>query len=79
LKILFEGKHEPHILLVHADEKPSKITLDGAELVKGVDWTFDVEKRRVIIRTGEYREGKYELLTKQANHNPALQSGRTKQ
>src|SRR5439155_9981368 len=30
LKILFEGKHEPHILLVHADEKPSKITLDGA-------------------------------------------------
>ena len=59
LKIEFSGKHQPHILRVHAEEKPSKITLDGQELPEGQVWTFDAQAQRIIIKTRSYAQGRY--------------------
>jgi alpha-D-xyloside xylohydrolase len=56
------GKRTPHILLVHADQKPRGVNLDGDSLAEGTAWQFDKEKARVTIKTREYRVGRYEIL-----------------
>ena len=61
LKIEFTGKHEPHILRIFAERKPSGVTLGGKVLSEGSAWTFDAPGRRLIIKTREYVEGRYEI------------------
>jgi alpha-D-xyloside xylohydrolase len=59
LNIQFSGKHQPHILCIHAAMKPAAIALDGAALHEGAAWRFEAEARRIIVKTRDYAEGKY--------------------
>jgi alpha-D-xyloside xylohydrolase len=61
LKIEFSGKHEPHLLRILAAGKPSRVTLDGKDLPEGAAWKFDPKDQRLIIKTREYAEGKYQI------------------
>ena len=62
LKISFSGRHEPHLLRVHAMEAPRRILLDGRELPAGGVWQYDAAQAAVVIRTREYERGAYEVL-----------------
>ena len=59
LNIRFSGKHQPHILRIHAAQKPIAIALDGTVLSEGTAWLFDAEGQRIIVRTRDYAEGNY--------------------
>jgi alpha-glucosidase (family GH31 glycosyl hydrolase) len=61
LTIELSGKHEPHILRVLAKQKPTTITLDGRTLAEGEAWIFDAKSERVIIKTRNYSDGRYEI------------------
>jgi len=61
LKIEFLGRKQPHILRISAKEKPAGITLDGQSLAEGVAWKFDSEAQRIITKTREYSQGRYEI------------------
>jgi alpha-glucosidase (family GH31 glycosyl hydrolase) len=62
VQIEFTGKHGPHVLLVHAEQKPRAVNLDGNSLAEGSAWQFDKEKARLTIKTREYRLGTYQIL-----------------
>jgi alpha-glucosidase (family GH31 glycosyl hydrolase) len=61
LRLEFSGKREPHILRICAQSKPAHVTLDGAELSEGEAWQFDATHHRLIIKTRDYTQGKYEI------------------
>jgi alpha-glucosidase (family GH31 glycosyl hydrolase) len=61
LNLEFSGRHEPHILRIHLEKKPTRVTLDGAGLTEGAAWKFDVVHRWLMIRTRDYAQGKYEI------------------
>ncbi len=61
LKLEFSGQREPHILRIHLQSKPAHVTLDGAELSEGDSWQFDAAHHRLIIKTRDYTQGKYEI------------------
>ena len=61
LKLEFSGQHEPHILRILARSRPARVVLDGAELAEGDSWQFDAARQRLIIKTREYTQGKYEI------------------
>ena len=61
LKIEFSGKHAPHILRMLAKQKPTAITLDGRTLAEGEAWVFDAKSERLIIKTRNYIDGRYEI------------------
>jgi alpha-glucosidase (family GH31 glycosyl hydrolase) len=61
LKLEFSGRHEPHILRIHSQSKPARVMLDGADLAEGGSWQFDVAHQRLIIKTRDYAQGKYEI------------------
>jgi len=61
LQIEFSGKHEPHILRIFATQKPVAVRLDGKGLPEGSGWSFDRENERIIIKTGDYTDGKYTI------------------
>ena len=59
LIIKLHGKKIQHILNIHSDIKPSSIELDGV-ILKGVDsWNYNSEKRKLIIKTKNYKNGNY--------------------
>jgi hypothetical protein len=72
LKLEFSGKREPHILRILLPTKPARVVLDGAELQEGDAWQFDAAHHRLIIKTYDYAQGRYEIITASA----ASQSGR---
>ena len=41
--------------------KPTRVALDGAELPEGDDWQFDAAHQRLVIKTRDYAQGKYEV------------------
>jgi len=61
LRIQFEGKKQSHILWILAPEKPRRVLLDGKELAEGESWRYDATRQRLIIRTPQYTEGKYQI------------------
>ena len=61
LKLEFSGKQEPHILRIHWQSKPARVMLDGAELAEGGAWQFDAAQQRLVIKTHDYAQGKYEV------------------
>jgi alpha-glucosidase (family GH31 glycosyl hydrolase) len=62
LKAEFTGKHQPHILRILMPGKPTRITLDGSELSEGDSWHFDGPHSKLIIKTRDYVQGKYEIF-----------------
>ena len=61
LKLEFSGQHQPHILRVHMQTRPAHVMLDGAELPEGGSWQFDAAHHRLIIKTRDYAQGRYEI------------------
>jgi alpha-glucosidase (family GH31 glycosyl hydrolase) len=61
LRIEMSGKHEPHILRVFSKEKPVTITLDGESLAEGDAWAFDANGEKLVIKTRNYSNGRYEI------------------
>jgi alpha-D-xyloside xylohydrolase len=62
LSIELSGKHRPHIFLIHMEQRPAGVTLDGEELREGEAWHFDALTRRLLITTREYAQGRYVIL-----------------
>jgi alpha-glucosidase (family GH31 glycosyl hydrolase) len=58
----FSGKHDPHILRIHSRSKPERIVLDGHDLLEGRAWSFDAAQQRLVIKTQDYTQGRYEIL-----------------
>lgn len=58
LKLTFTGKQHPHILRIHLDAPPRKVSLDGQEIS---DFLYDKTKRKLIIKKKGYREGQYSI------------------
>lgn len=59
VSVKLEGVAKPHILRVLLDAKPATVTRDGTALAEGTDWTYDAEKRRLVVKcplaaTGQY-------------------------
>lgn len=61
LKLEFSGRHVPHILRICAQTKPVRIVLDGAPLPEGGAWQFDPKANRLVIKTAQYSQGRYEI------------------
>jgi alpha-glucosidase (family GH31 glycosyl hydrolase) len=61
LKLEFSGKHEPHILRIYSQSKPHSVALDGTALPEGEAWQFDAAQHKLIIKTRDYAQGKYEV------------------
>jgi alpha-glucosidase (family GH31 glycosyl hydrolase) len=61
LSISLSGIHKPHILRVRTGKPPSEVLRDGATLKPGEDWTYELNRSFLIVRTKEYTEGKYEI------------------
>jgi alpha-glucosidase (family GH31 glycosyl hydrolase) len=62
LRIEFSGKHEPHILRIFSQAKPLRVLLDGSELSQASSWHFDGAHKRLIIKTRDYAQGRYEVI-----------------
>lgn len=52
----FSGKHLPHILRIHLENAPVEVSLDGKPCE---DYSYDVQRQKLVIRTTSFREGKY--------------------
>jgi len=63
LRIEFSGKHDPHILRILSPAKPARVLLDGSELAEGRAWTYDHAHQRLVIRTTEYAQGVYQIVS----------------
>ncbi len=61
IMIHFEGEKQPHILHLHISSNPQKVTLDNRLLSDSVDYVFDAEKGKLIIKTDEYSIGEYTI------------------
>lgn len=64
INIAFSGTHQPHILEIHLQEKPEKVTLDGNLLTDSTACRFDNTRRKLVIRTGNYSVGNYMIAKK---------------
>ena len=78
LKLEFSGKREPHILRIFSTSKPARVVLDGAELQEGDVWQFDAARWRLVIRTRDYAQGKYEIFSPSAAAPPGRTAALTK-
>ncbi len=46
------GQAIPSIFNIHSDKKPIKISSGAQVLVEGVDYQYDVKKKRIVVKTG---------------------------
>lgn len=63
VKISLKGKKTPHILKVNLASKPEKVNLDNIMLSDSMDYQYDTDHNKLIIKTGMYASGEY-LITK---------------
>ncbi|HKI88503.1 MAG TPA: hypothetical protein VKA38_05700, partial [Draconibacterium sp.] len=61
INISLDGKQVSHILQIHLDRKPQKVKLDNQLLRDSVDYSFDENLQKLIIKTKEYRSGNYTI------------------
>ena len=63
LKLSLVGTKIPHLFRIHANRAPIKITLDGHLLQEGLQWEFNSQKNKLIIKSGkEYMKGNYVII-----------------
>ena len=63
LRLSLEGTKFSHLFRIHANRAPEKITLDGHLLEKGLQWEFNPQKNKLIIKSGkEYTKGNYAII-----------------
>ncbi len=59
IKVNIAGKKIKHILKLQLKAKPGKVVLDNKTLTEGVDYWFEKENMKLIIKTDNYVDGKY--------------------
>ncbi|MCK5134199.1 MAG: hypothetical protein KAR19_00310 [Bacteroidales bacterium] len=62
IKIVFHGLKQPHILHLHLSSHPQKVQLDNQLFSDSVDYHFDVEQSKLIIKTDDYSIGEYTII-----------------
>ena len=63
VKITLKGKKKAHILNINLASRPKRVELDNSVLSDSLDYHFDEERHKLIIKTNEYSTGDY-LITK---------------
>jgi alpha-glucosidase (family GH31 glycosyl hydrolase) len=53
--------HKPHILRINMNSKPKKVELDNVELSDSVNWFFEKDRNKLIIKTSAYNNGEYNI------------------
>lgn len=61
LSVQISGEKCAHILRIALDEKPEKLDLDGKELLEGFDFVYDIQLKKLSIRTATYSKGNYQI------------------
>ena len=51
-----------HILKINLNQKPEKVELDGTVLIDSLNWNYDEVHNKLIIKTDNYKEGKYSIF-----------------
>jgi alpha-glucosidase (family GH31 glycosyl hydrolase) len=62
INISVSNVHKSHILKINLNQKPEKVELDGTVLLDSLNWTFDEAHNKLIIKTDNYKEGKYSIF-----------------
>ena len=57
---LLENKW-PHVVRIHLEDKPFSVELDGTELEENVNYSWDEESDKLVIRTSIYENGNYKI------------------
>ena len=57
--ITLDGLHKPHILNINMESKPCQVELDGTILSDTSDYIFDIGRNKLIIKTCNYKTGRY--------------------
>ncbi len=55
------GQPIPSIFNIHSDKKPVKISSGAQVLLEGVDYHYDVKKKRIVVKTGGGNMGRMVL------------------
>jgi alpha-D-xyloside xylohydrolase len=63
VSVRFEGKKVPHILKINLRVKPQKLLLDNTILSDSIDYQYDPDQSKLIIKTDQYTAGEY-VITK---------------
>jgi hypothetical protein len=61
LTVYLLGEHLPHILNIQLEREPSTIEMDGKELKKNFNFTWNEESKKLHIKTTNYKEGTYKI------------------
>ena len=61
ISIILGDVHKAHILKINLSVKPEKVELDNVILSESVDYNFDEEQNKLIIRTDNYKTGGYTI------------------
>ena len=62
INISVSNVHKSHILKINLSSKPEKVELDGTVLLDSLNWNFDKANNKLIIKTDNYKEGKYSII-----------------
>ena len=62
LIIQLVGNPCPHILNIAMEKRPKSITLDGMTLAEDIDFSYDPEKKKLRVKTSDYKNGEYRLF-----------------
>jgi alpha-glucosidase (family GH31 glycosyl hydrolase) len=61
LEIRVKGNKIKHILTIHSEKRPNNISIDETPLVENIDWKYNVEKEKLVIKTESYTVGNYKI------------------
>ncbi|MBV5316011.1 MAG: hypothetical protein JZU47_22115 [Prolixibacteraceae bacterium] len=59
INISMSGVHKPHVLNINISSAPKKVVLDGSVLSDSLNYRFDKDRNKLIIRTDQYSTGSY--------------------
>jgi alpha-D-xyloside xylohydrolase len=61
IRVHLEGIHKPHILRIHTEMKPVLVKLDGEIVADSSRINYDVQAKKLVIKTSEYTKGNYSI------------------
>lgn len=59
IRITLKGVHKAHIMNINMTSEPKKVILDGTVLSDSLNYHFDKNRNKLIIRTNQYSKGNY--------------------
>jgi len=62
LKISLEGHKKAHILRIHLSSKPQKVVRDNISLSDSLEYYFEEESNKLLIKTDNYSVGEYVII-----------------